>query len=77
MHQPVASVPVLPRGATEVVTIGPEGYAEWRAVASDVARCKSPLHDRRVAPLRPGIHDRGERKGSDVAWLPPGKGSAT
>jgi hypothetical protein len=36
MHQPLASVPVLPRGATEVVTIGPEGYAEWRAVASDV-----------------------------------------
>ena len=31
MHQPLASVPVLPRGATEVVTIGPEGYAEWRA----------------------------------------------
>jgi hypothetical protein len=35
MHQPLASVPVLPRGATEVVTIGPESYAEWRAVASD------------------------------------------
>src|SRR5205814_6718880 len=36
MHQPLASLPVLPRGATDVVTIGPEGYAEWRAVASDV-----------------------------------------
>ena len=36
MHQPLASVPVLPRAATDVVTIGPEGYAEWRAVASDV-----------------------------------------
>ncbi len=35
MHQPLPSVPVLPRGATEVVTIGPESYAEWRAVASD------------------------------------------
>src|SRR4029077_14359715 len=35
MHQPLASVPVQPNGATEVVTIGPEGYAEWRAVASD------------------------------------------
>src|SRR6266446_7745683 len=36
IHQPLASVPVLPNGATDVVTIGPEGYAEWRAVASDV-----------------------------------------
>jgi CubicO group peptidase (beta-lactamase class C family) len=36
IHRPLASVPVLPKGANEVVTIGPEGYAEWRAVASDV-----------------------------------------
>ena len=63
MHQPLASVPVLPSGATDVVTIGPEGYAEWRAVASDVTPVASHhYHDRRVAPLRPGIHDRGERK---------------
>src|SRR4029453_15916700 len=37
MHQPLSSVPMLPNGAKEVVTIGPAGYAEWRAVASDVA----------------------------------------
>jgi hypothetical protein len=37
MHQPLASVPMLPGGATDVVTIGPEGHAEWRAVVSDVA----------------------------------------
>jgi hypothetical protein len=37
MHLPLASVPMLPGGATDVVTIGPEGHAEWRAVVSDVA----------------------------------------
>src|SRR5260370_18049406 len=36
MHQPVVSVPVLPNGAMEVVTIGPQGYAQWRAVLGDV-----------------------------------------
>ena len=35
MHQPLDAVPVLPRGATSTVTIGPDGYAEWRAVGTD------------------------------------------
>ena len=33
LHRPLASVPVLPGGPTDVVAIGPEGHAEWRAVA--------------------------------------------
>ncbi len=35
MHVPLDAVPVLPGGATSTVTIGPDGYAEWRAVATD------------------------------------------
>lgn len=35
LHRPLPSVPVLLRGTSEVVTIGPEGDAEWRAVESD------------------------------------------
>jgi CubicO group peptidase (beta-lactamase class C family) len=31
VHRPLATVPLLPSGTTEV-TIGPEGHAEWRAV---------------------------------------------
>jgi CubicO group peptidase (beta-lactamase class C family) len=34
VHRPLEGVPVLPHGATSAVTIGPEGYAEWRAVAT-------------------------------------------
>jgi hypothetical protein len=34
LHRPLASVPVLLRGTSDVVTIGPEGHAEWRAVES-------------------------------------------
>ena len=35
MHMPLDAVAVLPSGATRTVTIGPDGYAEWRAVATD------------------------------------------
>jgi hypothetical protein len=35
MHMPLDAVPVLPGGATSTVAIGPNGYAEWRAVATD------------------------------------------
>jgi CubicO group peptidase (beta-lactamase class C family) len=32
MHRPLATVPVLPAGASTRVPIGPEGYAEWRTL---------------------------------------------
>jgi hypothetical protein len=35
VHMPIDAVPVLPIGATSTVTIGPDGYAEWGAVATD------------------------------------------
>jgi hypothetical protein len=33
LHRPLATVPKLLAGATNPVTIGPEGYSEWRSVA--------------------------------------------
>jgi hypothetical protein len=76
MHQPLASVPVLPSGATDV-TIGPEGYAEWRAVASDLTPVQVSLtttgawhlYDSAFASVANG-------KGSDVVSLPAGNGPA-
>src|SRR4029453_18106276 len=77
MHQPLASVPVLPSGATDVVTIGPEGYAEWRAVVSDVAPVEVAitttgawqLYDETFTSVANG-------RGSAVASLPAGGGPA-
>ena len=75
MHQPLASVPVLPRGATEVVTIGPEGYAEWRAVASDVTPVQVTITTTGAWHLYdPAFTTVANGKGSDVASLPAGKG---
>jgi hypothetical protein len=34
LHRPLDGVPMLPGDATSTVTIGADGYAEWRAVAS-------------------------------------------
>jgi len=77
MHQPLASVPVLPRGATEVVTIGPEGFAEWRAVASDVTPVQVTITTTGAWHLYdPAFTTVANGKGSDVAWLPAGKGLA-
>ena len=36
VHRPLDTVPVLPAEATTTVTIGPDGHAEWRAVATGV-----------------------------------------
>jgi len=46
--------------------IGPEGYAEWRAVASDVTRCKSPLPRPARGTSTTGIHKPANGKGSAV-----------
>jgi CubicO group peptidase (beta-lactamase class C family) len=35
VHRPLEGVPLLPAEATTTITIGLEGYAEWRAVATD------------------------------------------
>jgi len=75
MHQPLASVPVLPRGATEVVTIGPEGYAEWRAVASDVAPVQVTITTTGAWHLYdPAFTSLANGKGNAVTSLPAGNG---
>jgi CubicO group peptidase (beta-lactamase class C family) len=75
MHQPLAAVPVLPNGATEVITIGPEGYAEWRAVASDVTPVQVTITTTGAWHLYdPAFTTVANGKGSDVACLPAGKG---
>ena len=77
IHQPLASVPVLPRGATEVVTIGPEGYAEWRAVASDVTPVQVTITTTGAWQLYdPAFTTVANGKGSDVTSLPAGSGLA-
>ena len=75
MHQPLASVPVLPRAATDVVTIGPEGYAEWRAVASDVTPVQVTITTTGAWHLYdPAFTTVANGKGSDVVCLPAGNG---
>ena len=75
IHQPLASVPVLPNGATDVVTIGPEGYAEWRAVASDVTPVQVTITTTGAWHLYdPAFTSLAYGKGSDVASLPAGNG---
>jgi hypothetical protein len=75
MHQPLASVPVLPRGATQVVTIGPEGYAEWRAVASDVTPVQVTITTTGAWHLYdPAFTSLANGKGNAVTSLPAGSG---
>ena len=75
MHRPLASVPVLPRGATDVVTIGPEGYAEWRAVASDVTPVQVTITTTGAWHLYdPAFTTVANGKGRAVTSLPAGSG---
>ncbi len=75
VHRPLESVPRLLAGATEVVTIGPEGHAEWRTVASDTAPVEVDittsgawhLYDETFTTVANG-------SGSAVASLPAGGG---
>ena len=74
MHKPLASVPVLPNGAT-VVTIGPEGYAEWRAVASDVTPVQVTITTTGAWHLYdPAFTTVANGKGNAVTSLPAGNG---
>lgn len=75
MHQPLASVPVLPNSATDVVTIGPEGYAEWRAVASDASPVEITITTTGAWQLYdPTFTTVANGKGNAVASLPAGTG---
>jgi CubicO group peptidase (beta-lactamase class C family) len=75
MHQPLASVPVLPKGANEVVTIGPEAYAEWRAVASDATPVQITITTTGAWHLYdPEFKTVANGKGNAATSLPAGKG---
>ena len=75
MHQPLASVTVLPRGATDVITIGPEGYAEWRAVARDVTPVRVTITTTGAWHLYdPAFMTMANGNGSAVTSLPAGNG---
>jgi len=75
MHQPLASVPVLPKGANEVVTIGPEGYAEWRAVASDATPVQITITTTGAWHLYdPEFKTVANGKGNAATSLPAGNG---
>ena len=75
VHRPLASVPLLTSGATDVVAIGPEGHAEWRAVAREGAPVEVEitttgawhLYDETFTTVASG-------RGSAVASLPAGSG---
>ena len=75
MHQPLASVTVLPRGATDVITIGPEGYAEWRAVARDVTPVRVTITTAGAWHLYdPAFMTVANGNGSAMTSLPAGNG---
>jgi len=75
MHRPLASVPALPNGATEVVTIGPEGYAEWRAVASGATPVQITITTTGAWHLYdPEFKTVATGKGNAATSLPAGKG---
>jgi len=76
LHAPAARIGAgAANGAKEVVTIGPKGYAEWRAVASDVAPVQITITTTGAWHLYdPAFTTVANGKGSDVAWLPAGNG---
>ena len=75
LFQPLAAVPVLTRGAAATVTIGPEGYAEWRSVASDVTPAKVTITTTGAWRIYdPKFTSLANGKGNGVASLPQGSG---
>jgi len=77
MHMPLASVTQLPYGKKESITIGPEGYSEWRSIKHSINPVQITLtttgswrlFDATFKSLASG-------KGNGVASLPAGSGLA-
>ena len=75
IYRPLASVPVLPRGATKVVNIGSDGYAEWCAVASDATPVQITITTTGAWHLYdPEFKTVASGKGNAATSLPAGKG---
>ncbi|MBE0558436.1 MAG: hypothetical protein IH628_14500, partial [Proteobacteria bacterium] len=75
VYRPLATVPALPRGAVTAVTIGPEGYAEWRAVASADTPVQITITTTDAWRLfDPAFTGLANGKGNGAASLPAGSG---
>lgn len=75
LHQPLASVPVLPRGGTDLFSIGPAGHAEWRALASDATAVEVTITTTGAWHLYdPTFTSLASGGGSAAASLPAGSG---
>ncbi len=75
IFRPLTTVPTLPRGATTAVTIGPEGYAEWRAVSSGVTPVQVTITTTGAWRLfTPAFTGRANGPGNGAASLPAGSG---
>jgi hypothetical protein len=77
VHRPLDAVPVLPDGATSTVTIGPDGFAEWRAVATAAAPVELDIETTGAWRLYdPAFASVASGKGSSRALLPAASGLA-
>jgi len=65
LHRPLETVPVLPRGATTAVPIGPERYAEWRSVQAG------------ASAVSVSVSGATAWRFYDASFLPLGNGGAT
>jgi hypothetical protein len=75
VYRPLATVASLPRGAATRVTIGPEGYAEWRAVASAATPILITIDTTGAWRLfDPAFTGLANGKGNGSATLPAGSG---
>jgi hypothetical protein len=77
MHMPLDAVAVLPSGAPSTVTIGPDGYAEWRAVPTDSTPVRVAIATTGAWRIYdPAFTSVADGKGNSETFLPAGRGFA-
>jgi CubicO group peptidase (beta-lactamase class C family) len=75
LYRPSDSVPILSAPA-ETITIGREGYSEWRSIQSDGSAVSVTVESNGVWKLfNPDMEWMFTRKGSDAVILPAARGS--
>lgn len=75
LYRPLAQITLLPWGVESAVTIGPEGHAEWRAVASNVTATELAITTAGAWRLfDPDFRTVAHGKGNSVTSLPSGSG---
>lgn len=74
VYRPLTSVPVLPIGIPATITIGSEGYAEWRAIAVSNSSIQININTQGVWRLyNAAFKTIAHGKGQFVTTIPPGK----